>query len=150
MVSLVGKLLREKKLTIACAESCTGGLLTSKLTDIAGSSEYVKGAIVSYTNEVKHQLLKIDAEVLEHHGAVSREVAQEMSINVRTIFKADIGVGVTGFAGPAGAEVGLVFISVSGRNFTSVQKFNFSGSRAEIKNQAANAALEMIKILLEE
>ena len=141
---IVGDLLREKNFTISCAESCTGGLLTSKLTDIAGSSNYVKGAIVSYTDEIKNKILQVQAETLQNFSAVSEETALEMSKNVRKIFCTDIGVSVTGYAGPGG-EVGKVFISVAGEKNVAVKKFNFSGSRTEIKNQAAQTAMEMLK-----
>ena len=140
---LVGDLLREKNFTISCAESCTGGLLTSKLTDVAGSSDYVKGAIVSYTNEVKNKILQVDEKTLKNFSAVSEETAREMSANVRKIFQTNIGVGVTGYAGPGG-DVGKVFISVADDKNISVKKFNFTGSRTEIKNQAAESALKIL------
>ena len=140
---LVGNLLREKNFTISCAESCTGGLLTSKLTDVAGSSDYVKGAIVSYTNEVKNKILQVDEKTLKNFSAVSEETAREMSANVRKIFQTNIGVGVTGYAGPGG-DVGKVFISVADDKNISVKKFNFTGSRTEIKNQAAESALKIL------
>ena len=140
---LVGNLLREKNFTISCAESCTGGLLTSKLTDVAGSSDYVKGAIVSYTDEVKNKILQVDEKTLKNFSAVSEETAREMSANVRKIFQSNIGVGVTGYAGPGG-DVGKVFISVADDKNISVKKFNFTGSRTEIKNQAAESALKIL------
>ena len=140
---LVGDLLREKNFTISCAESCTGGLLTSKLTDVAGSSDYVKGAIVSYTDEVKNKILQVDEKTLKNFSAVSEETAREMSANVRKIFQTKIGVGVTGYAGPGG-DVGKVFISVADDKNISVKKFNFTGSRTEIKNQAAESALKIL------
>ena len=149
MENEVGKILLEKKLTIACAESCTGGLLTSRLTDVAGSSAYVQGSIVSYSNEIKNSVLKVDAETLKNFGAVSEQTARQMSANVREIFKTDIGVGITGIAGPGGGSaekpVGTVYISVSNSKLTTVKKFNFSGSRREIKNQSCNAALTLLK-----
>lgn len=145
----VGKILREKNFTIACAESCTGGLLTSRLTDVAGSSAYVQGAIVSYSNTVKNSVLKVKAETLEKFGAVSEQTARQMSENVRKLFNTDIGVGVTGIAGPDGGSaekpVGTVYISVSNADKTDVKRFNFTGTRVEIKNQSADSALSMIK-----
>ncbi len=145
----VGKILREKNLTIACAESCTGGLLTSRLTDVAGSSAYVQGSIVSYSNAVKNSVLKVKVETLEKFGAVSEQTARQMSENVRKLFTTDIGVGVTGIAGPDGGSaekpVGTVYISVSNADKTEVKRFNFTGTRVEIKNQSANAAMSMIK-----
>ena len=144
--------MTEENLTIACAESCTGGLLTSRLTDVPGSSAYVQGSIVSYSNEIKNSVLKVKAETLKKFGAVSEQTAREMSANVRELFKTDIGVGVTGIAGPGGGTadkpVGTVYISVSNLYQTIVQKFNFSGSRSEIKNKSCDAAIKMVKDLL--
>lgn len=144
----LGKLLTAKNLTIACAESCTGGLLTSRLTDVPGSSAYVQGSIVSYSNEVKNSVLKVQAETLKNFGAVSEQTARQMSANVRELLKTDIGVGVTGIAGPSGGTaekpVGTVYISVSDSRKTTVKLFNFSGSRSEIKNQACDAAMQMV------
>lgn len=154
MENEVGKILSEKKLTIACAESCTGGLLTSRLTDVAGSSAYVQGSIVSYSNEVKNEILHVKAETLKNFGAVSEQTARQMSSNVRELFKTDIGVGVTGIAGPGGGTsekpVGTVYISVSNADKTFVKLFNFKGTRIEIKNQSCDAALNMIKDFAEE
>lgn len=148
----LGKILKEKNLTIACAESCTGGLLTSRLTDVEGSSAYVQGSIVSYSNEIKNSVLKVKADTLKEFGAVSEQTARQMSNNVRELFKTDIGVGVTGIAGPGGGSaekpVGTVYISVSNSDKTFVKKFNFSGSRIEIKNQSCNAAMSIVKDLI--
>ena len=150
----LGKILTEKKLTISCAESCTGGLLTSRLTDVAGSSNYVQGGIVSYSNEIKNSVLKVKADTLKNFGAVSEQTARQMSANVRELFNTNIGVGVTGIAGPGGGTpekpVGTVYISVSNSDKTIVERFNFSGSRSEIKNQACDAAMSMVINLVEE
>lgn len=152
MNKIVGEILRERNLTIACAESCTGGLLTSKLTDIAGSSDYLQGSIVSYSNEIKISALNVDKNILEKFGAVSPQVAIEMAKNIREIFNTDIGVGVTGIAGPGGGSrdkpIGLVFIAVADKDSVNVEKFNFAGTRIEIKNLTAESALKMIKIFL--
>lgn len=149
---IVGELLKKKNFTISCAESCTGGLLTSKLTDVAGSSNYVQGAIVSYSNEIKISALHVKEETLKNFGAVSHETAFEMAKNIREIFKTDIGVGITGIAGPGGGSkekpVGLVYISVANKNSVTVEKFNFVGSRTEIKNQSVLSALKMIENFL--
>ena len=148
----IGELLTEKNLTVACAESCTGGLLTSKLTDVAGSSAYVKGAVVSYTDEIKMNVLHVQADTLENFGAVSEQTAREMAANVRQILNANIGVSVTGFAGPGGGTpenpVGTVYIGISGSDGVKVQKFNFGGTRTEIKEKAVDAALNLIKIYI--
>ena len=144
----VGQLLLEKGYTVACAESCTGGLLTSCLTDVAGSSAYVKGSVVSYTNEVKHGLLGVSQKLLDTVGAVSSEVAAEMAEGVRRVIGSDIGVSVTGLAGPGGGTaekpVGLVFIGISDSSGTNVIKCIFKGSRVEVKQQAAQRALQLI------
>ena len=139
----IGELLTEKNLTVACAESCTGG---------AGSSAYVKGAVVSYSNEIKMNVLHVKAETLKNFGAVSEQTAREMAANVRQILNANIGVSVTGFAGPGGGTpenpVGTVYIGISGSDGVKVQKFNFGGTRTEIKEKAVDAALNLIKIYI--
>ena len=148
-----GQLLLERRLTIACGESCTGGLLTSRLTDIAGSSAYVQGSVVSYSNAIKNSHLNVSLETLEVHGAVSQETASEMSQGVRKNLQADIGVGITGIAGPDGGTekkpVGLVYISVAGPKGTVTLQNIFSGTRQEIKSQATDKALNMVIDYLE-
>ncbi len=143
----VGRILREKGLTIACAESCTGGLLTSRLTDIAGSSSYVRGAIVSYTDEVKAGVLGVRQATLDTYTAVSEPTAREMAENVRRLLGADIGVSVTGLAGPTGAPgqpVGLVYIGVADGVGTRVTENHFDGDRRAVKEQAVRRALEQV------
>ena len=146
---MVGEALRQKGLTVSCAESCTGGLLTSRLTDVPGSSDYVLGSVVSYSCEVKERLVHVRHETLQHMGAVSEETAREMAEGIRETIGADIGVGITGLAGPGsdepGKPVGLVYISVSGRNGTIVEENHFHGNRAEIKHQSTEKALEMLQ-----
>lgn len=143
-----GKLLLTQGLTIACAESCTGGLLTSRLTDIAGSSAYVMGSVVSYTNRIKEKLVGVRHETLLAHGAVSEETAREMAEGIRRSIETDMGVGITGIAGPGGGTatkpVGLVFIAVSGPDGTIVKENHFSGSRTEVKRQSTEMALRML------
>ena len=150
--ALVGRLLRECGRTIACAESCTGGLLTSRLTDVAGSSAYVMGAVVSYTNEVKVSLVGVHEATLKTFGAVSEKTAREMAEGVRRAVPANIGVGITGIAGPGGATaekpVGLVYIAVAAEHMTHAVRHVFSGSRAEVKRQSTEAALAMVRDLL--
>lgn len=133
--------------TIACAESCTGGLLMSRLTDFSGASAYVRGGVVAYSNEIKNKILNVKAETLENFGAVSSQTALEMATNVREIFSATIGLSTTGVAGPDKSEekpVGLVYVAIVGENFSEVKEFHFSGSRSEIKSQAADAAFELL------
>ena len=133
--------------TIACAESCTGGLVMSRLTDFAGASAHVKGGVVAYVNEIKNKILHVKAETLEKFGAVSSQTALEMAANVREIFSATIGLSTTGVAGPdknEGKEVGLVYVAIVGENFSEVVENHFSGTRSEIKFQAADAAFELL------
>ena len=148
----IGEILTKKNFTIACAESCTGGLLASKLTDVAGSSAYVQGGIVSYSNEVKISVLHVKEETIKTFGAVSEQTAREMAMNVRKLMNTDIGVSITGLAGLGGGTVekpvGTVYIGISGINGDIVQKFNFSGSRTEIKEKAAESALKLLKTYL--
>jgi len=149
MEDIVGRQLLQRQLTIACAESCTGGLLTSRLTDVPGSSAYVKGAIVSYTNEMKHRELGVSEEVLASQGAVCEAVAAAMAEGVALKTGADIGVGITGIAGPGGASdekpVGLVYIAVAGREGTIVKKNIFTGRRKQIKYKTTQTALDMVR-----
>lgn len=148
----VGRLLAEKKLTIACAESCTGGLLTSRLTDVAGSSAYVMGAVVSYTNEVKASLVGVQEATLRAFGAVSAETAREMAVGIQRAIPADLGVGITGIAGPGGATaekpVGLVYIAVSYAGHILVRRNLFTGTRTEVKRQSVEKALAMVQEML--
>ena len=133
--------------TIATAESCTGGLVASRLTDFAGASNYVKGGVVAYTNEIKKSVLHVKTETLENFGAVSSQTALEMATNVREIFSATIGLSTTGVAGPLTSEnkpVGLVFIAIVGENFSEVKEFHFAGTRTEIKFQAADEAFNLL------
>lgn len=150
----VGRLLMAAHLTVAAAESCTGGLLTSRLTDVAGSSAYVKGSVVSYTDEVKTALLGVEGELLDALGAVSEPVARAMAEGVRRRLGTELGVGITGLAGPGGGTpekpVGLVFIAVSGSHGVDVRRFRFSGDRRAVKGQAAEAALAMLEEYLRE
>ena len=151
---MVGQMLCAKGYTISCAESCTGGLLTSTLTDVPGSSAYVMGSVVSYSNDVKSRILHVAEETLAAHGAVSPETARAMAEGVRDLMQTDVGVGITGIAGPGGGSpekpVGLVYIAVSTLGKTSVEKNVFSGVRAEIKRAAVNKALAMVQEMFRE
>jgi len=151
---MVGQMLCAKGYTISCAESCTGGLLTSTLTDVPGSSAYVMGSVVSYSNDVKSRILHVAEETLAAHGAVSPETARAMAEGVRDLMQTDVGVGITGIAGPGGGSpekpVGLVYIAVSTLGKTSVKKNVFSGVRAEIKRAAVNKALAMVQEMIRE
>ena len=153
--SMIGRILNEHNYTIACAESCTGGLLTSRLTDVAGSSAYLKSSIVSYTNDIKINLLKVKPETIEEFEVTSKEVAMEMAKGVKNLMGSDIGVGITGVAGPGGSTekspVGFVYIAVTGELGDAAEEHHLIGNRLEIKWQATEAALMLIrKYLLEE
>ena len=142
-----GKLLTDKSLTVACAESCTGGLLTSLLTDVPGSSRYVKGSVTAYTNEVKRAALGVASETLDKYGAISAKTAEEMANGVRRFLDADVGLATTGNAGPSADEdkpVGLVYVAVSFADKVLAIECRFNGTRTDIKKQAANAALLLL------
>ena len=145
---IAGKMLAARNLTIACAESCTGGLLTSRLTDIAGSSAYVMGSVVSYTNHIKESLVGVRHATLAAHGAVSAETAREMADGIRHAIGTDIGIGITGIAGPGGGTatkpVGLVFIAISADKGTIVRENHFTGTRTENKRASTEIALSML------
>lgn len=149
METTVGQDLLNKKLSLALAESCTGGLITSRLTDIPGSSNYLCGSIVCYSNEVKIQHIGVDRDIIREHGAVSQETAIAMATGIRQKFKTSLGVGVTGIAGPGGATsekpVGLVYIAIDGPSGHRCYKHQFIGHRTEIKFRASQATLDMIR-----
>ena len=141
--------LRARGLTLAVAESCTGGLLSKRITDVPGCSVYYLGGVCSYANEVKTRLLGVRKETLDTVGAVSPEVAEQMAAGVAQALGADVGVGITGVAGPGGGTddkpVGLVYISVwhKGRNYT--RKMKSMNGRDRVRMQAASTALDMIR-----
>ena len=150
---VVGRQLKNRGLTIAAAESCTGGLFISRLTDIPGSSAYVVGGTIAYSNDVKVQQLDVPADLLAAHGAVSEAVAVAMAEGVRRRQQADVGVGITGIAGPDGGTpqkpAGTVCIAVIGPDAVArVRTFSFPGGRAQVKFQATQSALDMVRKLL--
>lgn len=144
----LGALLREKRLTLAAAESCTGGLLSSLITDVAGSSDYFTGAVVAYDNEVKKKILGVRAGTIKNRGAVSAQTAAEMAEGVRKRLNSGIGVSITGIAGPGGGNpekpVGTVFIAVTDGKRAFTKKFLFKGTRRHIKEKSARGALSML------
>lgn len=150
---VVGDLLRDRRQRIAVAESCTGGLLSSRLTDVPGSSDYVERGIVAYSNVAKVEWLGVPPEMIAEHGAVSEPVAMAMARAVRDRAGVDVGVGVTGIAGPGGGSerkpVGTVVIAVARRGATGpdvrVRTVRFPGDRMLVKSQAAQAALDMVR-----
>ncbi len=149
----VGKLLLEKNLTISCAESCTGGLVMDRLTNIAGSSTYFLGGAVAYSNQIKHSVLGIQENTLNVFGAVSEQVAAAMARGARAVFGTDIAVGVTGIAGPGGGTeekpVGLTYIAINTPKMSMVQRFEWQEDRIANKKSSAEAALKMVLDYLE-
>jgi nicotinamide-nucleotide amidase len=137
-------------LTIATAESCTGGLLVARLTELPGSSDYVKGGIVAYSNDAKVALAGVSSELIEAHGAVSAEVAQALADGARARLGSEVGVGVTGVAGPGGGTaekpVGLVWltVAVAGRE-PLTRSVNLPGGRADVRDRATTVAMHMIR-----
>jgi PncC family amidohydrolase len=149
----VGKKLREKGLSLAVAESCTGGLVGHRLTNIPGSSTYYMGSITAYAYNAKVRLLKVKWETLEAHGAVSDATVSEMALGVRRVLGADIGISVSGIAGPTGGTpkkpVGLVYFGLSSPQGMWTAHKVFKGSRIEVKEQAADFALGYVRDYLD-
>ncbi|MFX1561840.1 MAG: CinA family protein [Promethearchaeota archaeon] len=155
LAETVGTILLDQQLTIAVAESATGGLIGHFLTEIPGSSQYFLGGIIAYANTVKQNLLGVSTEVIEHFGAVSEEVVTKLADNVRQRLDADIGLATSGIAGPAGATpkkpVGLVFIAIAlPRRRPIINQYKFEGNRSENKIHFAIAALELLLGILHE
>jgi len=148
LLDVVSAELKKQKVTIATAESCTGGLIANSLTDIPGSSDYFERGVVSYSNKSKTELLGVPEKLIKEHGAVSEQVAKAMAEGIRKKSNVDIGVSTTGIAGPTGGTdekpVGLVYIAISTSKDTTVRKYNFTGNRLQNKERACNAALWMI------
>ncbi|MFH1502940.1 MAG: competence/damage-inducible protein A [Candidatus Eisenbacteria bacterium] len=146
---ITGYLLTMERRSVAVAESCTGGLLGWRLTSVPGSSDYVKGGVVAYSNDLKRRLLGVRAGTLKAHGAVSREVAEEMAEGARAKCRADYGVSVTGVAGPDGGTdekpVGLVWIAVASPSGHRARRLLFGGPRETVRAMAAQAALELLR-----
>jgi len=149
MEQVVGSLLLEHHSTLSIAESCTGGLVSDRITDVSGSSEYFQGGVLAYSNQVKVDLLGVSSEVLNQHGSVSPPVAIQMAQGVKKLLKSDYGIGITGIAGPTGATpqkaVGLVYIALASPQEAYSRDFRFSGDRAIIKRRASQMALDMLR-----
>ena len=149
----VGQLLTVQNKTLAVAESCTGGLITHRLTNIPGSSAYLMAGVVAYAYEAKVAALGVSWDTLNRYGAVSEETALEMARGARTRFSASIGLSVTGIAGPGGGmpgkPVGLTYIAVVAEADEIVKRYVWHGSRTENKEQSADAALNLLKSYLE-
>jgi len=147
---VVGRALTTRKMTIAVAESCTGGLIGHRLTQIPGSSNYLDRVLVCYSNDAKMELLDVSKETLARHGAVSPEVAVAMAKGVRARSRADVGLSVTGIAGPGGGTVqkpvGLVYVGFDAKGTGALAKeFRFHGPRETIKVRASQAALNLVR-----
>jgi nicotinamide-nucleotide amidase len=149
--SQVGRRLTDNNLTIATAESCTGGLLSHVLTNVSGSSGYFIGGVVAYSNQIKNAILGVRPETLEAFGAVSEATAKEMACGVRKKFKTDLGLSTTGIAGPTGGTpkkpVGLVWIGITTKDRTMAYECHFEADREGIKTLTVN---ELLKRLIEE
>ncbi len=149
MEAVVGKLLKKKKLKLAVAESCTGGLLSHKITKVPGSSSYYLGGITTYANSMKTKFLRVPKKMLNQHGAVSREVAETMAASVRKITGADLSLSITGIAGPEGGSeekpVGTVYIGMAGSSYCSASRFQFEGSREQIQEITAVMGLDQVR-----
>jgi nicotinamide-nucleotide amidase len=145
---VIGELLRDKGWTLAIAESCTGGLVSDLITNVAGSSDYFEGGIVTYSNRAKTEHLDVPSNAIKRYGAVSPQVAIKMAHGVRKAFHSTFGVSITGIAGPGGGSrkkpVGLVFIAVSDGKKTLVKEERLKGSRREIKKESARRSLKYL------
>jgi nicotinamide-nucleotide amidase len=146
---VVAKLLWDQKLTIATAESCTGGLIGDRLTSIAGSSAYFERGIISYSNQAKMDLLKVKKSTLEEYGAVSSQTAKEMAKGVRNLSKTDIGLSTTGIAGPGGESlekpVGLVYMAIADKDGVESYRYQFNGSRERVKYMTSQMILNLLR-----
>lgn len=146
LAACLGQELLQQHKTIAFAESCSGGLASSLVTDVPGSSEYLLGSAVTYTNMAKEKLLHVQSDTLAEFGAVSKETACEMAVGVRQLFGSDLGVSITGNAGPGGSEgkpVGLVYIAVAAKDVVYCQEHHFTSTRTENKLRIAQTAISM-------
>ncbi len=144
----LGSVLRARRMSVAVAESVTGGMVSDRITDVPGSSEYFLGGVVAYSNESKMRLLGVRKETLESYGAVSGETAREMATGIRRTYSADVGAAATGIAGPSGATpskpVGTVFLAVEIRGKRIAEEALFPGERAEVKRAASDRLIGMI------
>lgn len=149
MAVIVGGLLRDRRLTLALAESCTGGLVARRLTDPAGASDYLLAGFVTYSNEAKRELIGVEDSTLAEHGAVSEACAQEMAVGARRAGGADIGLAITGIAGPGGGSAakptGTVWIAVAFADDVHARHFIFPGDRTAVRERAGQAALDLLR-----
>ena len=147
--TIVGRMLTTRHMTLATAESCSGGLISNRITQVSGSSNYFLRGYVVYSNEAKADSLGVDPQLIQRHGAVSREVAEAMASKVRQRSKADVGLSTTGIAGPTGGSpekpVGLVYIGLADEHGTQALEFRFTGNRDSVKKRTSQSALEMLR-----
>jgi nicotinamide-nucleotide amidase len=145
----IGELLKQKGLTLGAVESATGGLISHLITNIPGSSDYYKGSVTTYSNEIKMKVIGVKADTLEKHGAVSAQVAGEMALGGRRVLAVDICIADTGIAGPGGATpdkaVGLFYLGLADKNGSLSQRHKFYGDRQQNKQSAAGTALSWLK-----
>ena len=150
---VVVKFLTDRNLTITCAESCTGGLLSGRIINVPGVSDVYKAGFITYSNKAKHKLLGVKKSTLKKFGAVSKQTAREMAAGAAKAAKADVAVAVTGIAGPDGGTlekpVGLVYIGCSVNGKVTVKKCQFSGNRSQIRESAVVAALKLVRKCME-
>ncbi len=148
LIRLISEQFPIHHFTLSAAESCTGGLLGGNLTSRAGASEWYKGGVTTYSNEAKTDILSVSPEILEKHGAVSRETAVAMAKGVRELFGSDVSVSVTGIAGPGGGTpdkpIGTVWMALIDEDSVRAEKQLFEGSRAEIRKASVNFLLNML------
>jgi nicotinamide-nucleotide amidase len=149
---VAGNLLGRKKMTVSLAESCTAGLLSKMITDVSGSSMYFKGGVIAYNNLVKKEVLGVSAESLEKQGGVSRQVALEMARGVKKLCRSNIGISITGIAGPGGGTpekpVGMVYCALVSDGGEQCDEQNFAGNRLAIREKAAIYTLDMLRRFL--
>jgi len=145
---IVGALLVERDVMVSLAESCTGGQVMKYLSDVPGSSCYFAGGVVSYSNDLKINLLGIPRALIEQYGAVSEQTARLMAEGIKNVTGTAVGIGITGIAGPGGGTeekpIGLVYIAVAGETKTNSQRYVFPGQRTEVRTSATRAALNML------
>jgi len=145
----IGDILRQRGMTLGAVESATGGLISHRITNVPGSSDYYRGSVTAYSNEAKVRLVGVKAETIDRYGAVSARVAEEMAEGGRKLLAVDVCIADTGIAGPGGATpekpAGLFYLGLSHRGRTYRQKHNFTGSREQNKQNAAEATLRWLK-----
>ena len=149
---VVVNILKKENISLSVAESCTGGMISKKITDIAGASKIYKGGIIAYSNELKIKLLGINSDIIKEYGAVSNKVAGQMADSIKNKTKSDIGIATTGISGPSGAtagkDIGIIFIAVSYNETILVKKFNLIPKRNIHRETASSIALNMIRKII--